>query len=219
MTVSELMTRNPVTRSPHLKEARGGVLMDKYLPDFDVREYHEARVNAPAEEAYAVLRSLDLNRSGSCGRCLRSAPCPAGCGLPVAAPPASPPSGPFFDQVLALGWAVLEEVPGRELVAGAVTQPWAPVVRFQGLPPAELAAFSAPGFTKIVWSIAAWPVEPGVTLLSTETRVLATDEASKRKFRRYWLVFGLGIRLIRRISLRMAKRQIRKQQHDAGLGR
>jgi len=45
-------------------------------------------------------------------------------------------------------------------------------------------------------------------VLSTETRVLATDPLSRRKFRRYWLVVGTGIKLIRRISLRMARKEI-----------
>lgn len=128
------------------------MLIDKYLPDFDVREHHEARVEAPADAIYAALRSLDLNRSWTVRTlcALRSLPSRLRPGRPAA-----PPPGPFFDQALALGWAVLAEVPGRELVAGAVTQPWAPVVRFQGLPAAEVAGFSTPGFTKIVWSSAA----------------------------------------------------------------
>jgi hypothetical protein len=38
------------------------MLIARYLLTFDVRGYHEARVVAPADTAYAVLRSLDLNR-------------------------------------------------------------------------------------------------------------------------------------------------------------
>jgi len=85
-----------------------------------------------------------------------------------------------------------------------------PSVKFRGLPSAELAAFSEPGFTKIVWGIAARPAGPGRTVLLTETRVLAMDESSRRKFRRYWLVVGTGIKLIRRISLRMARKELRR---------
>jgi len=42
---------------------------------------------------------------------------------------------------------------------------------------AEFVSFSEPGFTKIVWAIAAQPVTPDASLLSLETRVLATDAA------------------------------------------
>lgn len=201
-----------IRKKPLTNFLGGVVLTDKYLPKFDVREYHETRVNAPADAAYDALRSLDLNRSWIVRTLFAIRTLPSR--LQPGKSPA-PESGTFLEQALALGWIILEEVPGRELVAGAVTQPWAPVARFQGLPPAEFIGFSNPGFTKIVWAIAARPVMSEVTLLSTETRVLATDEASKRKFRRYWWVFGAGIRLIRRVGLTMAKRQLRRQGRAA----
>jgi hypothetical protein len=119
---------------------------------------------------------------------------------------------------LAVGWVVLEEVPGRELVAGAVTQPWKPVVTFQGLPPAEFRRFSTPGFTKIVWAMAVRPVTPEVSVLSLETRVLATNPASRRTFRRYWLVFSPGVRLRRWVALHRAKRELERARHLPGRG-
>jgi hypothetical protein len=39
------------------------MLIERYLPTYDVRDYHEAHVATPAETAYAVLRSLDLTQS------------------------------------------------------------------------------------------------------------------------------------------------------------
>lgn len=120
------------------------------------------------------------------------------------------PAGTFLAQALAVGWVVFEEVPGRELVAGAVTQPWRPVVIFQGLPPAEFLNFSIPGFTKIVWAIAAQSVTPDMSVLSIETRVLATDPASCRKFRLYWCVVNPGVRLLRRVALHHARRELER---------
>jgi hypothetical protein len=38
----------------------------------------------------------------------------------------------------------------------------------------------------------------------TETRVATTDAESRRRFDRYWLAFGTGIRLIRRAALGIA---------------
>jgi hypothetical protein len=183
------------------------MLIAQYLPTYDVRDYHEAEVRAPADTAYAVLRALDLNRSWIVQAlfALRSLPSRL---LRRPSPP--PPSGTFLEQALALGWVILEEAPGRELVAGAVTQPWQSVVTFQGLPPAEFRRFSTPGFTKIVWAFAARPVTPDVSVLSIETRVLATDPASRRKFRRYWLVVSPGVRLIRLVALSQARRELER---------
>jgi len=125
-------------------------------------------------------------------------------------PSPPPPSGAFLAQALAVGWVVLEEAPGRELVAGAVTQPWRPIVTFQGLPPAEFLSFTTPGFTKIVWAIAARPITPDVSVLSLETRVLATDPASRRKFRLYWLVVSPGVRLLRWVALHRARCELER---------
>ena len=46
--------------------------------------------------------------------------------------------------VKTLGWGVLAEIPGREIVMGAVTQPWMADVVFRPLPPGEFAAFHEP---------------------------------------------------------------------------
>jgi hypothetical protein len=183
------------------------MLIAQYLPTYDVRDYHETQVMAPAETAYAVLRALDLQRSWVVQALfvLRSLP-----GRLLRRPSPPPPSGTFLDQALAIGWVILEEVPGRELVAGAVTQPWKSVVKFQGLPPAEFLRFSTPGFTKIVWAIAARPVTPDVSVLSIETRVLATDPASRRTFRLYWCVVSPGVRLIRRVALYHARHELER---------
>ena len=59
----------------------------------------------------------------------------------------------------AMGWGVLAEIPGREIVMGAVTQPWEADVVFRPLPSAEFAAFAEPGFVKIVWTLRADPVD------------------------------------------------------------
>jgi len=120
------------------------------------------------------------------------------------------PSGTFLEQTLAIGWVVLEEESGQELVAGAVTQPWKPVVTFQGLPPAEFLRFAQPGFTKIVWAIAARPATPDVSVMSLETRVLATDPASRRKIRLYWCIVSPGVRLLRRMALHLARRELNR---------
>ena len=178
--------------------------IDAYLPVFDVRDSHEALVDAEQGPAYEALRSFDLGRSRLV-RLLFAVRT-----LPSLGRPREPrrPSGPFLEQALRLGWALLEEVRGSELVMGAVTRPWAPVVRFRGLPGPQFVAFDEPGFSKIVWNFAARPAGPRRTVLSIETRVAATDDRSRRRFRLYWFVFGPGIRLIRRAALGVLRRDL-----------
>jgi hypothetical protein len=92
---------------------------------------------------------------------------------------------------------VLAEEPGREIVMGAVTQPWLADVVFRALPPEEFAAFHDPNYVKIVWTLRADSVGPTESVFRTETRAVATDPVARAKFRRYWSFLSPGIILIR----------------------
>ena len=107
----------------------------------------------------------------------------------------------FLDQMRAIGWGVLAEIPGREIVMGAVTRPWMADVVFRPLPPDQFAAFAEPDYVKIAWTLRADPIGAGASIFRTETRVVTTDRAARAKFRRYWAFASPGIILIRWASL------------------
>ena len=181
-------------------------LIDRHLPEWDARDRHETIVGAERARAFAVLRGLDLERSAVVRALFFVRTLPER----LAGRRSSPVRGrPFLDAAIAQGWRILEEEPGRELVLGAVTRPWEPIVRFRGLSPEEFAAFHEPGWAKIAWNIRADEAAPGRTRLSIETRVKTTDDASRRRFRRYWRVFGAGIRLVRVFGLAQVRRSLR----------
>jgi hypothetical protein len=90
---------------------------------------------------------------------------------------------------------------------GAVTQPWRSDVVFRGLPPDQFAALREPDLVKIAWTIEADPVDDFRTLLSSETRAVATDAEARRRFRRYWLLVGAGVVLIRWFALPAIRRK------------
>jgi hypothetical protein len=104
-----------------------------------------------------------------------------------------------------LGWRVLAEVPGREVVVGAVTQPWTADVTFHGLSPDHFAAFDEPGYVKIAWTLRADQVTPAESVFRTETRAVATDAFARAKFRRYWSFLSPGIIAIRWLMLHPVK--------------
>jgi hypothetical protein len=118
---------------------------------------------------------------------------------------AEQPSRSLLDEVLSIGWGVLAQEPGREIVLGAVTQPWKSHVKFRALPPDEFAAFDTPGFAKIAWTIRAEPLGFATSRFFTETRVATTDPEARKRFRRYWTLVSPGVRLIRRESLRLVR--------------
>ena len=181
-------------------------LVDGFMPKYEVREVHETRVSAPAEVTYAAAKELDLHRS-TIVRALFT-----GRELLMGGERSKREGqSRFLDEILELGWRVLVEEPNRELVVGAVTQPWKSEVEFRGLPPEEFAAFNEPGYAKIVWTLAVDPVDAPTSVFRTETRVLTTDRDSRARFRRYWSVFSPGILLIRYETLRLVKQDAERR--------
>ena len=84
---------------------------------------------------------------------------------------------------------MLAEVPDQQIVMGAVTHPWKANVAFQALPPDGFAAFNAPGYVKIVWTLRADPIGSNDSVFSTQTRAEATDAIARARFRCYWAFF------------------------------
>jgi hypothetical protein len=114
-------------------------------------------------------------------------------------------------EMQALGWGVLAEEPGREVVIGAVTRPWEANPVFRALPPDEFGAFNEQGFVKIAWTLRADPVDSGSSILRIETRAVATDPVARKRFRRYWTFVSPGVALIRWLSLPLVKRDAERR--------
>ena len=110
-----------------------------------------------------------------------------------------------------LGWGVLADVPGREIVMGAVTQPWMADVVFRAIAPDHFALFDEPGYVKIAWTLRAEPVGDHESMFRTETRVATTDPAARARFRRYWAFASPGITAIRWLSLNPLKREAERR--------
>jgi hypothetical protein len=167
-------------------------LLDGFMPAYDVAERHHARVAASAELTLAVAGELDLQASPIVRTIIRARE------IVLGARPVErlEPRG-LLAEVKALGWGVLAEIPGREVVVGAVTKPWEPDVTFRALPPGDFAGFSEPGYVKIAWTLRADEITATESVFRTETRAIATDATARKKFRRYWSCFSPGIRLIR----------------------
>jgi hypothetical protein len=188
----------------------GDGLLDRFLPDPEVREQHEIRVAAPAAVTFRAARELNPQCSPVVRAIFR------GRELLLGGRHGEPAARGLVDEMLSLGWRMLAEAPGREMVFGAVTQPWKADVRFRGLPPEEFAEFNEPGFVKIAWTISVEPAGPGASVFRTETRATTTDHEARTRFRRYWSIFSPGILLIRREMLRAVKTEAERTTSPAG---
>lgn len=171
-------------------------LLDRFMPVYEVVERHQARVEAPAHVTLAVAREMDLFHLPVVRALIKAREILLG----ARGEADDRPRG-LLAEAEALGWCLLAEVPGREVVVGAVTRPWEADVTFRTVAADVFAAFDEPGYVKIVWTLRADPLAPQASTFRTETRAAATDRGARARFRRYWALFAPGIWLIRAISL------------------
>jgi hypothetical protein len=180
--------------------------LDRVMPLYDVVERHQIDVAAPADVTFAVACGQDLMALPVVRSIFKARELILG---------SEPDTGVRPQGLLALttsiGWGVLAEAPGREVVMGAVTQPWKADVVFRSLPPDQFAAFNEPGYVKIVWTLRADPIGAHASIFRTETRAVATDAFARAKFRRYWAFLSPGIILIRRALLRPLKAEAERR--------
>jgi hypothetical protein len=180
--------------------------LDHVMPVYDVAERHHIHVSAPADVTFAAaceqnLMALPIVRAIFKGREILLG------GEPDTA---VRPHG-LLALTRSLGWGVLAEVPGREIVMGAITQPWLANVVFRALPPDEFMAFHEPDYVKIAWTLRADPISPHESVFRTETRVVTTDAVARATFRWYWARVSAGITLIRWLSLGPVRRDAERR--------
>jgi hypothetical protein len=175
-------------------------LLDRFMPEYDVVERHHIRVAAPPEPTLKTAAAIDIRQSPVVRAIFNARE------LLLGATPddTSRPKG-LLAQTQSLGWRVLAEHPRREIVVGAVAQPWLGNVTFRGVEPEAFAHFDEPGYVKIAWTLRADPDGPSGSIFRTETRAAATDAVARTKFRWYWARFAPGIVLIRKMLLRDLK--------------
>ena len=195
---------------PHL-------LLDQFLPRYDFGVVHADVLRAPPAQCYKAAGELDLFRAPLVRTLLGIR------GLPQRAVGTLRGRGKTttleasrrtirFKDLVGLGWILLGEAPGVELVLGQVSRPWKAVAVSTDAPttPEQFTSFDEPGFAKIAASLRIDPYGNDSSILTLETRVAMTDEKGRRRFRRYWLLIGPFSSLIRRMALRLLATELRR---------
>ena len=199
------------------KETGPRLLIDQFLPTYDLGVVHADVFRAAPVQCYLVASELDLFQTpliraliGIRGLPQRVASTVRGRGTKTTLA-ASGRTFRFRDMV-DLGWISLGETPGVELVLGQVGRPWKGVAVSADVPttPEQFRSFDKPGFAKIATSLRVDPYGDDSSILTMETRVAITDDTSRRRFRRYWLVIGPFSSLIRRMALRLLAAEFRR---------
>jgi hypothetical protein len=188
---------------------RSMTLLDDWMPAFDVSARHALDVRASAARTYEAARTMDLGAPPLVRALmgLRAIPALASRALGQRAQVASlgkerGPSG--------LPFTLLADTPGSEFVMGLAGRFWTPS---GGIVHSDAAAFRSPppsGLAHAAWNFRVEPRAGGCTV-TTETRVLCADEATRAQFLRYWRVVRFGSGMIRRSMLREIRRRAERR--------
>jgi hypothetical protein len=177
------------------------VLVDEFLPEFDVSDEIETVVAADVATTWRTLMEADLIEVG------RRRPFVAVLGAvrilpeivwqllhgeqPIGRPERLTLRDATKLPVAGGGWTLLGEHPEEEIAFGLVGRFWRPVIEYAQVDPAAFRDFAQPGFAKTVHALGTRRTEDGKTLLWAIMRTSTTDERARTWFRRYW-TFGVG---------------------------
>ncbi|MGB2899454.1 MAG: hypothetical protein WBB89_09325 [Candidatus Acidiferrum sp.] len=189
------------------KIAARTTILDDFVPAYQFAEFHTIRVKAPRERVYQAIREVPANeitlfrtltwirRFGRRGpESILNAP----------------EKMPLLDVATRTSFMLLAEEPDREIVLGTLVA--APKgTRLKKDPtPDDFKALHVPGFALAAMNFRLEDAANGETVLTTETRVYATDASVRKKFGAYWRVIYPGSALIRVMWLRAIRRRAEK---------
>jgi hypothetical protein len=183
------------------------MLIDRYLPTFDVTQICETRVDAPLEETFRAIREADLRDPVMNALfVLRELPIRIARRLRGERPPPAPAKATFATiATQGAGWTSLAEEPGIEWVVGSVGRFWQKDYGGRPVAADQFVRFQEPGYAKLAISFSVRPAATGGTMLRYEARTVTTDDVARRTFRRYWRLVRPGVALVMRRALRCIK--------------
>lgn len=177
------------------------MLVDEFLPVYDVSDAVATMVHADLDTTWDALMRVDLLDVGrqrpavALLGALRMLPEIVSHVLHGETPPRAPERMRLRDTASVPmgegGWVLLGERPGDEIALGLVGKFWRPVIAYAKVDVAGFRDFAEPGFAKTVYSLSVRAAGANRTLLSGVMRTATTDEHARRWFRRYWTL-GVG---------------------------
>jgi len=174
--------------------------LDRFVPAYQFSEFHSIRVNAPKQRVYEAIKQVRADEIFL----FRTLTWIRRFGRPG---PESilnaPDSMPILEVATRTTFLTLAEKPGEELLVGTV------VLRprdAQALrTPEAFRTLTQPGIAVAAMNFRLEDAANNTTTVSTETRVYANDDHSRRRLARYWRTIYPGSAFIRRMWLRAVR--------------
>jgi hypothetical protein len=194
-------------------ERVASTILDRLVPTFQAVERHSAMIAASADQVWAALSQVTTGELRLFRLLMGVRVLP---GRLVRSPRARfDADEPLLGWAVRFGFTVLGEDARRELVFGAIGQPWR-LAGGRGMVAVvdgnDFAAFDRAGYAKMPANFRLDPIAGGSAIqLTTETRVACTDPTSARRFARYWRLIRPASGAIRRSWLTAIKRRAERR--------
>lgn len=186
-------------RETHIDSIRSQ--LDQFVPVYQFNEVHSIRITADKEHVYRAIKSVTPDEI----LFLRTLVWIRRFGRPGTESILNPPKDmPILDVATRTSFIMLADIPNQEIVLGqpvVVPQGWRPKGPTRPTP-ADFKALHEPGFALAAMNFRIEEDGPDACIVTTETRVYATDASARRRFAPYWRVIYPGSALIRRMWLR-----------------
>ena len=178
--------------------------LDEFMPVYQFHEFHTIRIPADREQVYRAIKSVRadeilffrtliwIRRGG------RSGP-------ETILNPAK--DQPLLDVAIKTTFILLSEEANREIVVGTVVGAPPGWQRKSVATPEDFKALREPGFAFATMNFRVEDAGPNESIVTTETRIYATDVSARRRFAAYWRVIYPGSSLIRAMWLRTIKKR------------
>jgi hypothetical protein len=192
------------------------MLIDDYLPEFDVVERHGLVIRATPARVWDALRAADFGRSPLLATLLALRALPSFLTAPrrTLRRLRERRTGRLtLDTFFSRGFVLLEERPDREMLIGLEGRFWTATADLRPTDARRFREALASGLARVAWDFRAEPLPDGRVRLTTETRVRCADAATRRRFRAYWLLVRPGSGLIRGAMLRAIRRAAESPAH------
>ena len=139
-----IQVRRPCSRDSRVLVHHGAVLIERFAADYDVGESHVVTVDAGVEHSYRAVLDVDLFRS----RIIRTLYLVRGLSA----------RGPLtLRDMTRMGFVVLDEDPGTEIVLGLVRRFWLAQGGVRRVEAADFGEFSEPGYVRVLRLLDAHP--------------------------------------------------------------
>ena len=178
------------------------MLLDKYLPKYTFRDYHEINIKCSKAQAYRAARTLDFSKSRSIRLLFKIR------GLPTD----DLTLMGFIDRV---NFTLMEEIENEEFIVGF----WANKTVEKILDTSRFASDNRSKRLKVVWNFKIDEIKTGLIRVGTETRIYCITLATKVFFTLYWAVIRPFSGLIRIKMLDIIKECAENAENINGPGR